>query len=587
MKPPIFSMDQTQFYYPGQDMMIKDSAGGIFGSDYSNEQYKELETGRTRLLFVGVVFAFVFLLISARLFEFTVLKENTAMAASKEYQTPSLSSVIKRADITDREGTVLATGLPVVNLYSDNSKIQPEDIDTIAADVVRTISGLSYKTVRERLSRNSRFVYIKRNLTPKEQYEINRLGYPCFAFENGEKRVYPQGRLFSHILGVVGLDNQGLSGIENYFDDKLLNKNEPVKLSVDSGVQRSVRKILEDNIRHFQADNGTAIVMDVNTFEIIAMVSLPDFDPNDFSESEDKEAFNRATLGVYEFGSVFKIINTAIALETGVVELQDKIDSSPLRLTAHKTVKDFHPLNRPLSVTEIMVHSSNTASARLGLEIGENRQREYFSRLGLLEKSDIELPEIASPLIPKYWKAQATVANVAYGYGIAVTPLQVLNAVSAIVNGGTYYPASFLSPNPHLTGEGTRVVSDKNSALMRQVLRAVVEEGSGKKADVKGYNVGGKTGTAEMTSNGKWQTNKVRASFVAVFPSDKPKYAVLVMLEDPKGIKEETYGFRTAGWNAAKCAGEIIANIGPQLGVLPEFTEEEKENLYQKVGLNL
>lgn len=585
MKPPLFSMDQTQFYYPGQDMMIMDAGRGIFGSESYNEQYKDLEAGKTRLLIIAVLFAFVFLFISAKLFEFTVLKENTSVAAAKEYQTPSLSSVIKRADITDREGVVLATGLPIVNLYSDNSKILPEDIDEIASDVVRTIPSLSYKTVKERLSRKSRFVYIKRNLTPKEQYEINRLGYPCFAFENGEKRIYPQGRLFSHIIGVVGSENQGLRGIENYFDNKLLNKNEPIRLSVDSGVQRSVRQILAENIEHFKADGGAAIVMDVNNFEVISMVSLPDFDPNDLSDVDSKEEFNRATLGVYEFGSIFKVLNTAIALETGVAKIQDKVDSSPLKLTSYKTIKDFHPMNRPLSITEIMIHSSNTASARLGLEIGEDRQREYFSKLGLLEKSDIELPEVANPIVPKYWKAQATIASVSYGYGIAVTPLQIINAVGAIVNGGTYYPASFLSPNPHLAGVGTKVMSEKNSRIMGQVLRAVVEEGSGKNADVTGYYVGGKTGTAEMTSGGKWHTDSVRSSFVAVFPSDAPKYAVLVMLENPKGLPE-THGFRTAGWNAAKCTKDIIANIGPQLDVLPRFTDEEKENIYQKVGLN-
>ncbi len=587
MKPPLFSMDQTQFYYPGQDMMIKDATGGIFGTEYCNEKYKELEVGRERLWFVVVIFAFVFLLISARLFEFTVLKESVAVETGKEYSTPSLTTpVMKRANITDRDGVVLATGLPVVNLYSDNSKIVPEDIDTIASDVVRTIPSLKYDIVKERLSRKGRFVYIKRNLTPKEQYEINRLGYPCFAFENGEKRVYPQGRLFSHVIGVVGLDNEGLSGIENHFDNQLLNENKPVKLSVDAGVQRSVHDILAKNVKHFKADGGAAIVMDVHNFEVISMVSLPDFDPNDFSEANDKDTFNKATLGVYEFGSIFKVLNTAIALETGVAKIQDKVDSSPLKLTSYKTIKDFHPMNRPLSITEVMIHSSNTASARLGLEIGEHRQKEYFSRYGLLEKSEIELPEVASPMVPKYWRANATIANLSYGYGIAVTPLQIINAVAAVVNGGTYYPASFLSPNPHLAGVGTKVLSEKNSALMGQILRAVVEEGSGRKADVPGYYVGGKTGTAEMNAGGKWQTNAVRASFVSVFPANDPKYAVLVMIENPKGLSE-TYGFRTAGWNAAKCTREIIENIGPQLDVLPNFTQAQKEKLYQKVGLEL
>lgn len=586
MKPPLFSMDQTQFYYPGQDMMVRDASSGIFGGERYDDKYNDLENGRVRLIFIAVIFAFIFVVISARLFEFTVLKENTASAKSVSYSAPSLTLAVDRADITDRDGVVLATGLPVVNLYSDNSKLTPGDIDTIASDLVRTIPSLNYKTVKERLSRKTHFVYIKRNLTPKEQYEINRLGHPSLSFENGETRIYPQGRLFAHVVGVVGLDNQGLSGIENYFDEKLLNSRDSLRLSVDSGVQRSVREILNKHIKHFKADAGTAIVINVHNFEILSMVSLPDFDPNDFAEAEDKETFNRATLGVYEFGSIFKIFNTAIALETGIVHVEDKIDSSPLKLTSYKTIRDFHPMNRKLSLTEVMVHSSNTASARLGLEIGEDRQREYFSRLGLLDESDIEIPEKSQPLTPKYWKADATIANLAYGYGIAVSPLQVINAVAAIVNGGNYYPASFLSPNPHIKGAGTKILSEKNSTIMGEILRSVVVDGSGKNADVPGYYVGGKTGTAEITSGGKWKKNEVRSSFVAAFPADAPEYALLVMLDNPKDLPE-THGFRTAGWNAAKCAKDIIENIGPQLDVMPRFTDEEKESIYQKVGLKL
>ena len=566
---PSFPFNQAQFYYPGQEIRIKEHSC----YNISQTDFKNLEKGRNRLLFVAVFFVFGFMLISARLFEFTVLKKNPEFKSAND-TSYSLDIKMTRADITDRNGIVLATSLPTVNLYSDNSKIS--DPEKAAKALVQTIPSLKYEDVKKRLERKTHFVYLKRNLTPKEKYEVNRLGFPAFNFEKGEKRVYPQGNLFAHIVGAVDIDNNGISGIEKTFDEELINKSEPLKLSVDVGVQDSVRSILAKSLKHYNAIGATAIVIDVNSSEIVSMVSLPDYDPNNFKSTDYNSLFNRATLGVYESGSVFKIFNTAMALENGKLKLSDKIDSSPLVL-ANYTIKDLHPQNRPLTPKEIMVHSSNTASARIAMALGADKQKAFLAKVGLLRPLNIELPEKSKPLVPQKWR-ESTIANVSFGYGVAVTPLHVVNAVAAIVNGGIYRPASLLASRNNELPPGTRVITEKNSKIMRQILRAVVTEGTGRNSQVSGYDVGGKTGSAErLGKDGKYIKGSLRTSFVAVFPTEKPKYALLVMLDAPQKTKE-TFGFNTAGWNVVPTAKNIIETIAPQLGVLPNFKENENKS---------
>ena len=566
---PSFPFNQAQFYYPGQEIRIKEHSC----YNISQTDFKNLEKGRNRLLFVAVFFVFGFMLISARLFEFTVLKKNPEFKSANN-TSYSLDIKMTRADITDRNGIVLATSLPTVNLYSDNSKIS--DPEKAAKALVQTIPSLKYEDVKKRLERKTHFVYLKRNLTPKEKYEVNRLGFPAFNFEKGEKRVYPQGNLFAHIVGAVDVDNNGISGIEKTFDKELINKSEPLKLSVDVGVQDSVRSILAKSLKHYNAIGATAIVIDVNSSEIVSMVSLPDYDPNNFKSTDYNSLFNRATLGVYESGSVFKIFNTAMALENGKLKLSDKIDSSPLVL-ANYTIKDLHPQNRPLTPKEIMVHSSNTASARIAMALGADKQKAFLAKVGLLRPLNIELPEKSKPLVPQKWR-ESTIANVSFGYGVAVTPLHVVNAVAAIVNGGIYRPASLLASRNNELPPGTRVITEKNSKIMRQILRAVVTEGTGRNSQVSGYDVGGKTGSAErLGKDGKYIKGSLRTSFVAVFPTEKPRYALLVMLDAPQKTKE-TFGFNTAGWNVVPTAKNIIETIAPQLGVLPNFKENENKS---------
>ncbi len=562
-----FPFNQAQFYYPGQEIRVK----GQSCYNISEHDFKDLEKGRNRLVVIAVFFVFGFMLISARLFEFTVLKKSSEVKYADE-SSYNLDIKMSRADITDRNGIVLATSLPTVNLYSDNSKIS--DAGKTAKMLVETIPGLNYEEVKKRLERKTKFVYLKRNLTPKEQYEVNSLGLPALNFENGERRVYPQGNLFSHIIGAVDIDNNGVSGIEKNFDEELTSKAESLKLSVDAGVQDSVRSILAGEMKHYNAFGATAIVLDVNSSEIVSMVSLPDYDPNNLQSADYNSLFNRSTLGVYESGSVFKIFNTAMGLESGKLKMSDKIDSSPLVL-ANYTIKDFHPQNRALSPKEIMVYSSNTASARIAMAIGADKQKAFLAKVGLLRPLSVEVPEKSKPLVPEKWR-ESTVANVSFGYGVAVTPLHVINAVGAVVNGGIFRPASLLVSRNNELPPGTRIMSEKNSLIMRQMLRAVVTEGTGRNSEVSGYDVGGKTGSAEkLGKDGKYIKGSLRTSFVAVFPSENPKYALIVMLDAPQKSKE-TFGFNTAGWNVVPTAKKIIETIAPQLEVLPDFTENEK-----------
>lgn len=521
-----------------------------------------LETGRNRLAFAGGVFLLLFLAVAVQLVSvsFRPDAERIARAAPQ----PELPVRTLRADITDRNGVLLATDLPTVNLYADARLVQ--DPDRVAADLARVLPDIDVPRTRERLKSGQAFIYLHRHLTPSQQFAVNRLGYPALKFEDGEMRVYTQGGLFAHVIGKTDIDNRGISGVEKRFDESLKN-GAPLRLSLDIRVQTAVSAILRDAMALYKADGAAAVVQDARTGEVLALSSLPDFDPNRGETLTPDAMFNRATLGVYEMGSVFKIFNTAIALESGKVRVDSRYDTNPLKI-ANYTIHDLHRLKGPASVAEILIESSNIGSARMALDFGADFQRAYLARFGLLNASAIELPEVGGPQVPPTPWGQITVATVAFGHGLSVSPLQVATAASAAVNGGIFHPATLIARSPEEAVPGTRVVSDRTSRLMRHLMRMVVTEGSGKKANIAGYRVAGKTGTAEKVVNGRYSRTAVLANFLAVFPADAPRYTVIVSLDAPKGIPA-TANFTTAGWNAAPTAGKIVAAIAPMLGVTP------------------
>ncbi|WP_337996131.1 penicillin-binding protein 2 [Oleispirillum naphthae] len=548
---------------PGVDLRAAAEAARTAPLRVEGSAKTALETGRTRLAFAGGIFLLLFLAVAVQLINvsFRPDAERIARAAPR----PELPVGALRADITDRNGVLLATNLPTVNLYADARLVR--DPDRMADDLARVLPDIDGPRTRERLKSRQAFVYLHRHLTPAQQFAVNRLGYPALKFEDGEMRVYPQGGLFAHVIGKTDIDNRGISGVELRFD-AALKAGEPLRLSLDIRAQTAVTAVLRDAMAAYQAAGAAAIVQDARTGEVVALTSLPDFDPNRPETMTPDAMFNRATLGVYEIGSVFKIFNTAIALESGKIHVSDRFDATAPVQIARYTIHDLHPQKRWLSVPEILVHSSNIGSARMALDFGAETQRAFLGRFGLLSASAVELPEVGGPQVPPAPWGQITVATVAFGHGISVSPLQVATAASAVVNGGVFHPATLVARAAEDAAPGTRAISERTSRMMRRLMRLVVTDGSGRKADVLGYRVAGKTGTAEKVVNGRYSHTAVLASFLATFPADAPRYTVLVALDTPKGTPA-TANFTTAGWNAAPTAGKIVAAIAPMLGVEP------------------
>jgi len=351
-------------------------------------------------------------------------------------------------------------------------------------------------------------------------------------------------------------------------DTPMLKSGQPVQLSLDLRVQHILHDELQRAISDFSAAGGAGMVLDVNTGEILAMVSLPDFDPVNAGTATPDQRFNRATLGVYEMGSTFKIFNTAAALDSGVIGINDSVDAShPLRVAGF-TISDFHPENRPLTVAEVIMYSSNIGSALIAQRMGTERQRKFMDSIGMLRRASIEIPEAGAPMYPADWRPINTM-TIAYGHGIAVSALHLVTGVAAMVNGGVMRPATLIHRNLDQVTDGQRVIKAETSAQIRQLLRLVVEKGTGKKADVPGYFVGGKTGTADKLGNHGYIANARMASFVGVFPINAPRYVVLAMVDDPKP-NASSYGYATGGWVAAPAVGRVIQRMAPLLGIPPQ-----------------
>ncbi|KJE35966.1 penicillin-binding protein [Thalassospira sp. HJ] len=520
-----------------------------------------LETARNRIFITGAMFIIGFCWITYGLVDASVLRQGNEPAVASGTDTRELKT--ERADIVDRNGMLLATDLPTNSLYAD-ARVVKDPVES--ADLLLTVlPDLDRDTLIRHLSSRKAFVWLRRNLTPEQQYEVNSLGIPGLNFQREERRVYPHGRLLSHALGFTDIDNNGIAGAEREFDNELRINNGPLQLSLDTRVQYALEEEVETAMETYSAVGAAGLVMDVYTGEVIAMTSLPNFDPHRPGQAPADARFNRSTLGVYEMGSVFKLFNTAIALETGTSTLNSVYDATePLAIGGFR-IRDYHAENRWLTLPEILVHSSNIGSARMAMAFGGENQRKYLKKLGMLDKPQIELPEVGGPLVPNPWREINTM-TISFGHGLAITPLQVVSGISTIVNGGIRRPATILKQDGAPAGE--RVFSQKTSEQLRRLMRLVVTEGSGKKAEVAGYFLGGKTGTSEKLVNGRYVKNARMSTFVAAFPMQDPKYVVLVTLDEPKGTKE-TYGFATAGWVSAPAVGKVVTRIAPLLGIEP------------------
>jgi cell division protein FtsI (penicillin-binding protein 3) len=481
--------------------------------------------------------------------------------------------VPSHADIVDRNGNVLAATLESPSLYANPKQIV--DVTEATRKLLRVFPDLRAPEVYAKLTSGKSFVWIRRHLTPLEQYEVNQLGIPGLEFEHEERRVYPDGSLTSHVVGYAGIDNAGFAGVERALNEELKERREPLRLSLDLRLQYVLREELQHVIEDFTAKGGAGLIMDVNTGEILAMASLPDFDPNRPVAVDPEHPktlladrmFNRITLGDYELGSIFKIFTVAMALEAGTSTISSTYDAShPIRI-GRFTVSDYHGKHRVLNVPEILMYSSNIGAARMALAAGAQRQREFLDRLGLLRKPKIEVFEVATPHYPQKWR-EVNVMTIAFGHGISVPPLNFATAAAALVNGGVLRQATLVKLPAGHAPQGQQVISTKTSEQMRKLLRLVVEHGTGTMAAAPGYVVGGKTGTADKVSGRHYAERKLLSSFVGVFPINDPKYLVLTMIDEPHPNKQ-SHGYATAGWTVAPATSRIIQRVAPLLGVQP------------------
>lgn len=523
----------------------------------------DVELGRTRLLITSALFAAAFAVVAIRLVDVTVLGEKKASHLAEG--SGAIIHQVSRADIVDRNGVLLATSLKTASLFA-NPRVIP-NAGKAAAGLVSILPYLDEGKTRARLGDGPNFVWIKRHLTPRQQYDVNRLGIPGLEFQNEERRIYPAGKLASHVLGHTDIDSKGQMGIERKFDGELKNRQTPLQLSLDTRIQHTLRRELFRSMAEFSAIGAAGIVMDVNNGEILGMVSLPDFDPNQIDAVGPEARFNRVTQGVYEMGSTFKIFTTAMALDLGKVTMQGGYDATdPIRISRY-VIRDYHAKKRWLSVPEIFMYSSNVGSAKMALHVGPTGQRGFLRNLGLLEPSPVELAEIGAPLVPARWR-DINAMTISFGHGIAVSPIQLVASVAAMVNGGILYSPTIIKRPVGRPLFGKRVIKPATSEKIRRLLRLVVAQGTGRKARAEGYLVGGKTGTAEKVVGRRYKTKALMSSFVGAFPMNAPRYVVFAMLDEPSGT-EKTHGYATGGWVAAPIVGSVISRIGPMLGMRP------------------
>ncbi|MGE7472115.1 peptidoglycan D,D-transpeptidase FtsI family protein [Bosea sp. NPDC003192] len=486
-----------------------------------------------------------------------------------------------RPDILDRNGIPLATDIRTVSVFAEPRNILDKDEATELLTAV--LPDLNAKELRDKLSTKKGFVWVKREITPRQQAEVHRLGIPGVGFVPENKRVYPNGNVAAHVLGFANVDNVGIAGIEKYIDSQGLqdlngagfamqaSDLKPVQLSIDMRVQHLLRDELVKGIEKYRAIAAAGAIMDVNTGEMIALVSLPDFDPGNPVDALEKDRINRMNVGVYEMGSTFKALTIAMALDSGKANINSSYSTAGgMMRFGRQVIKEYHGTGRTLTVPEVFLHSSNMGSIKMALSVGVEGHKAFLKKMMQLDRMTTELPESAAPIVPQRW-GEINTATIAFGHGLAVAPIQALAAVGALVNGGYLIKPTFLKRSEEeAKKDAIRVIKPETSEAMRYIMRLNGEKGSARKADVAGYFVGGKTGTAEKVINGRYAKNKNFTTFTAIAPSDKPRYLFLAIYDEPKGYAESG-GYSTAAWNAGVTTGKVIERAAPILGMAPRF----------------
>ena len=530
---------------------------------------------KARLGLAIVAFAVVYGVIAARLVMFA--EQSDGYGTRRSVTQDAVATA--RPDILDRNGQILATDVKTPSLFAEPRKLI--DVDEAEELLTAVLPDLDASEARDRLSSKRGFVWLKREITAKQQQEIHRLGIPGVGFLTENKRVYPNGPIVSHEIGHVNIDNQGIAGIEKWLDGQGLaalhmaglatdRLEKPVELALDLRVQFALRGELIAAREKFKAKAASGVVLNVNTGEIVALVSEPDYDPNNPHEANDPTRINRLTTGVFEMGSSFKVLTVAMALDSGKATLSSMFDASHPLQYGRFAIHDYEPMHRALSVPEIFTYSSNIGAARMALAVGVNGHQAFLKKMGQLDRLRTELPESAEPIVPKHW-GELNSVTIAFGHGLSVAPLQAVMGIAATLNGGFLIPPTFLKRSENEAQIlAKQVLKPETSREIRYLMRLNAEKGTATKANVSGYYIGGKTGTAEKVVNGHYSKHKLLTDFMAVLPADKPTYLMMIMLDEPRPTPE-THGFATAGWNAAPTAAKVIARIAPLLDIEPRF----------------
>ncbi|MCS5596549.1 MAG: penicillin-binding protein 2 [Alphaproteobacteria bacterium] len=549
----------------------------------SENRDRALKVMRGRLVFFQVIACLGFSFMGLRAVDLMVMQaEHTLFPAAEsmaessvrlDAQNDAAAAKTRRANIVDRNGVVLATSLKTDSLYVDPAQII--DKEKTAIELAKIFPEYTADELLDKLNLPRRFVWIKRGVTPKEQEAVLNIGEPALAYTQEDYRFYPQGNLTAHLVGRINREGQGVLGLERGVDDylntqssdKVTDGSVELRTTIDVRVQHILRREVGKAMKDFQGKAGAGVVMDVDTGEVLAAVSLPDFDPNNPPNPNAPEMFNQFSQGVYELGSSFKVFSTAALLEFKKVGMGYRFDArEPIKYGRYK-IHDYHAEKRILTVPEVFMVSSNIGSAKMAEQVGTEKIKTFYRDLGLMDAPNFDLKEVSAPLVPNPWREINTLTT-AYGHGIAISPLQLVRAAASIVNGGYLVTPRLVVSSPEDIQKSVRVVSEKTSRDMRALMRLAVTEGTGEYADVPGLVVGGKTGTAEKPSkNGRgYDRNRLISSFLAVFPADAPRYVVFVMVDEPKGQKK-TFGYATGGWVGAPAVGRVIEAMAPMVGV--------------------
>ncbi len=534
-----------------------------------------LAKSASRMRFVALLFFCLYGAIGARLVYLGFKPEPTTVR-----RAAAEAAAAARPDILDRNGQILATDVKTMSVFAEPRRIIDKDEATELLTAV--LPGLEPRELRDRLGSRKGFVWIKREVTPHQRDEVFHLGLPGVGLLAENKRVYPNGPLGAHALGFVNVDNAGIAGIEKYIDGQGLadlhgagfslapEDLRPISLSLDIKATHAVRDELERGIAHYKAKAGASAILDVNTGEVIALASLPDYDPNKPVDALDPLHINRMSVGVYEMGSTFKALTIAMALDSGKVNLNSRLDARGTLSFGRFRIHDYHAQNRALTLPEVFTYSSNIGTARMALGQGVDRHKSFLRKMGQLTRMRTELPESAEPIVPKTW-GELNTMTIAFGHGLAVAPLQAMMAVGALMNGGYLITPTFLKRGEaEAKKDAPQVVRPETSEAMRYLMRLNAEIGTAKKVNINGYYVGGKTGTAEKVIGGHYSKTRLFTTFMAVAPADKPKYLFLTIMDEPQGLPE-TGGYATAAYNAGAVTAQIIERVGPLVGLAPRF----------------